>query len=524
MLLEFLVISGICVTSTCSNTDTPDCVQFTATVRSMFHGAMDFESLQCCGSITGLLDNYIDSERPRFVPSRLRNQNSYSLFEGSTYMGASIANNGEFFFDQWYMDVPRLNIPFPVTINLTLQKDGTYIFDSNYYGGFFPVDAKGYKELYIGSVGHKFSFTTHVQYPFFYNGSDPHKLFSFSGDDDLWVFLNKKLVKACDIGGVHSALGCSFYLDDPILGLIPNKTYTLDVYNAERHTTQSNFKVTTTIIPRNIPPTSTNISVTFQGYTPAIPQQISLPATDANGDSLTARVYPPYPKSGYITTGSTVINSNSTAPFYVLAGMQFFYTPNSLYVGNTAYDVINYSLQDNCAEIFMWSVSITVVGATQQVVFLPPLLQNTINVTMTRGDVTQLNLTAIDQNSPALPLSYLDDVAYDALWAGCINVLGLDQTNGLLTVQGLEGTCTYTYQVSNKRSIGEPPRGTVIFTILQPPPPPAIEETVVIPPSPLQTYAPPPYQPPPPVEGTQPPPAVVVVTVTNANAIPRNLY
>lgn len=144
-------------------------------------------------------------------------------------------------FADWYNDVPGTNITIEATLDLTPSNSGTYVFDSAGTPGFFPLDGQGFDEQ---TQGHNFHFTTEAHVRFGYKGGE---LFTFSGDDDLWIFVNGKL--ALDLGGLHSPLTATLDFDAQAaaLGISPNNTYNMDIFHAERHTSASNFRIETNI-------------------------------------------------------------------------------------------------------------------------------------------------------------------------------------------------------------------------------------------------------------------------------------
>jgi fibro-slime domain-containing protein len=154
--------------------------------------------------------------------------------------GASRTVSGADSFNQWYRDVDGVNIRFEETLPLTpsAADPSAKSYTSQ---AFYPLDGLA------GSFGnqgqtHNYAFTTEIHTSFTYKGGE---IFSFQGDDDVFTYVDNKLV--IDLGGVHTVQSATIDFDKyaDILGLVKGQTYNMDIFHAERHTTQSNFKMQT---------------------------------------------------------------------------------------------------------------------------------------------------------------------------------------------------------------------------------------------------------------------------------------
>jgi fibro-slime domain-containing protein len=197
-----------------------------AVVRDFSKEHEDFEE-GSSGLTFGMLDSELGTDRK-------------PVYSASAPNGDKVTSADS--FAEWYRNVDGTNQPF--VVDLWLEPVGsTFVLDST---SFFPIDEVGFPEDHEAEDGkmHRFHFTTELHTKFEYKGGEE---FTFRGDDDVWVFINGQL--AIDIGGVHAAEEGSVALDEKAeeLGLTVGKVYDFDLFQAERQTIGSNFRIETTL-------------------------------------------------------------------------------------------------------------------------------------------------------------------------------------------------------------------------------------------------------------------------------------
>ena len=179
----------------------------------------DFE-----GAVPGLTENMV---------STTLNASGLPTYVAIDGYGATTAAN----FAKWYVNSPGYNLSTPFSLTLTETSPGTFTYSDS---TFYPIDGQ-----LFGNQGrnNNYHFTMHLEGLTSFLATDS---FTFTGDDDLWIYIDGQLVM--DLGGVHAQLSRTITGAQLIaLGLSENTLYDLDIFFAERHTTESNFEITTSI-------------------------------------------------------------------------------------------------------------------------------------------------------------------------------------------------------------------------------------------------------------------------------------
>ena len=196
----------------------------------------DFEIFGGQQVVPGLVQAALDVERKPVYASPCE------LMPDTTLCPTGQQTTGKTTFDQWYRNTPGVNHSFLLYFKMAPVGNVVSFQSEN----FVPVDNVGFNDMYLALDGqmHNYGFTTELHLQFRYSGGES---FTFKGDDDVWAFINGKL--AIDLGGLHESREGTIVLDERAaeLGLVKGSVYPLELFQAERHSTCSHFRIDSTL-------------------------------------------------------------------------------------------------------------------------------------------------------------------------------------------------------------------------------------------------------------------------------------
>lgn len=160
------------------------------------------------GTVQGIIKDHLGADGlpiPAFTNSTDAWNANYDVFTANVTGNDPVRSTDNFY--RWFHETP---VSKKYNREITFKRTGTNTYT---YGreGVFPLDDVDFsKNDSASKQGHNYHFTSHMRFAMKV-AADGKERFDFSGDDDVWVFLNGKLI--LDIGGLHEKLSGWFTIN-----------------------------------------------------------------------------------------------------------------------------------------------------------------------------------------------------------------------------------------------------------------------------------------------------------------------